>query len=806
MLGLVRHSELEDARSTDLDEQLLTEKVDMLFKGTQGAVGTLLGVGALFAYLLLGRIDLVGLVLWYVALCATLLGRLLLSRRYVQAARAGLKNPRRWLNLFRAAVASTTLVLGSLLLLIEPTPMDGQQLLIMLFLVGLTAGALARLPDLPAFSTYVVFVLGPFVGKLIWVGNEQSLTFAALTVILMLTLLRFSQQYNDILEKTLRMQIRNHRLQAELKTEKSRLDNRLGRVLNDSSAEILIVNARSLRCLQGNSGALSSLGYSPTALSHVRLPELVEGIDEDAFEQLIAPLRQDKTDFIFYSGRLRRANGSSYPAELRLHLSSQEVPPIIVVTALDITERNAHEQKLSDQANYDQLTQLPNRRYMLSCVQQGFIRAERQQSQIALLYMDLDHFKHINDSLGHTAGDALLLQAAARIRSVLRASDTAARMGGDEFLVMLEGLHNGAHAQVVADKLVNTFKQPFELDGHQVFATTSVGISLYPQDGTEVENLIQNADTAMYEAKTNGRSGYRYFSSNMRQEAEKRLIIGNQLRQAISAQELFLVYQPMIDLETQRIVGAEALLRWNNPELGMVSPSEFIPIAESMGLIEAIGRFVMQTACIEAQQWETLVADPPRVSLNVSSQQFRNGNLIACVDEALQISGLAASRLELEITESLLIQDSEAPLDIIRALRERAISLALDDFGTGYSSLSYLKRFPLQILKIDRSFISDIGVDKNDEALVEAIIAMAKSMDLHIVGEGVENEVQLKFLRERGVQSIQGYFYSPPLSVSDFRKLLQTNAGDLNPRFQPVSHRNHRAHRNAETPAAIETP
>jgi diguanylate cyclase (GGDEF)-like protein len=486
----------------------------------------------------------------------------------------------------------------------------------------------------------------------------------------------------------------------------------------------------------------------------------------------IRKMETGEQDVVLHRGRNLRKNGSSYPVEVRFQLSTQETPPILVVTALDITEREVYEQKLTDQANFDQLTKLPNRHFMLSHVDRGLSRARRADNSLALLYMDLDNFKNINDSLGHSAGDELLKQAAERIRSVLREQDTPARLGGDEFLIMLEELGNPEDAEVVADKLVKMFKKPFILDSRQVYSTTSIGISIYPDDGDTVEMLMQNADTAMYQAKSSGRSHYQFFSQEMRREAEERLQIANHLRHALDKHELSLVYQPIMDIVSGRVVGAESLVRWHNPELGQVPPDQFVPIAESLGLIEDIGRFVLNTACKDAVEWGSIGWGSVYVSVNLSSQQFRNGDLLSSVDGALRESGLSSENLVLEITEGLLLQGSHNPLEIINGLRERNIRLALDDFGTGYSSLSFLKRFPLQMLKIDHSFINDLKEDSNDETLVEAIIAMANSLSLDVIAEGAESQKQLDFLQQRGVRLVQGYYFSPPLFASAFNELL----------------------------------
>jgi diguanylate cyclase (GGDEF)-like protein/PAS domain S-box-containing protein len=588
----------------------------------------------------------------------------------------------------------------------------------------------------------------------------------------MLIFMKFGKLYNDILTDSLRLRYKNQALLNDIVKERNTLDNRLGRILNESSNEVFVVNADSLLCLQVNAGAVKNLGYTQEELRQTRLLNIFDDLDQEGFNSLIHPMETGEQDVVLHRGRNLRKNGSSYPVEVRLQLSTQETPPILVVTALDITEREVYEQKLTDQANFDQLTKLPNRHFMLSHVDRGLSRARRAENSLALLYMDLDNFKNINDSLGHSAGDELLKQAAERIRSVLREQDTPARLGGDEFLIMLEELGNPEDAEVVADKLVKMFKKPFILDSRQVYSTTSIGISIYPDDGDTVEMLMQNADTAMYQAKGSGRSHYQFFSQEMRREAEERLQIANHLRHALDKHELSLVYQPIMDIVSGRVVGAESLVRWHNPELGQVPPDQFVPIAESLGLIEDIGRFVLNTACKDAVEWGSIGWGSVYVSVNLSSQQFRNGDLLSSVDGALRESGLSSENLVLEITEGLLLQGSHNPLEIINGLRERNIRLALDDFGTGYSSLSFLKRFPLQMLKIDHSFINDLKEDSNDETLVEAIIAMANSLSLDVIAEGAESQKQLDFLQQRGVRLVQGYYFSPPLFASAFNELL----------------------------------
>jgi diguanylate cyclase (GGDEF)-like protein/PAS domain S-box-containing protein len=762
---------VDTPKTLNIDRQVRMDRANMLFARTDGAIISLLCASAVYVYLQMGQHDWRWLVAWYGLLCVTLLGRTRLSSAYKSGHSFDDSLPQ-WLKQYRLGVLSSGIMLGGITFLFPNGESSIYQMLTFIILVSITVGALVVLPDFKSLAIYVLTLMGPLVVVYATKGSELYFGMSMLILILMLIFMKFGKLYNDTLTDSLRLRYENQALLNDIVKEKNTLDNRLGRILNESSNEVFVVNADSLLCLQVNAGAVKNLGYTQEELRQTRLLNIFDDLDQEGFNSLIHPMETGEQDVVLHRGRNLRKNGSSYPVEVRFQLSTQETPPILVVTALDITEREVYEQKLTDQANFDQLTKLPNRHFMLSHVDRGLSRARRADNSLALLYMDLDNFKNINDSLGHSAGDELLKQAAERIRSVLREQDTPARLGGDEFLIMLEELGNPEDAEVVADKLVKMFKKPFILDSRQVYSTTSIGISIYPDDGDTVEMLMQNADTAMYQAKSSGRSHYQFFSQEMRREAEERLQIANHLRHALDKHELSLVYQPIMDIVSGRVVGAESLVRWHNPELGQVPPDQFVPIAESLGLIEDIGRFVLNTACKDAVEWGSIGWGSVYVSVNLSSQQFRNGDLLSSVDGALRESGLSSENLVLEITEGLLLQGSHNPLEIINGLRERNIRLALDDFGTGYSSLSFLKRFPLQMLKIDHSFINDLKEDSNDETLVEAIIAMANSLSLDVIAEGAESQKQLDFLQQRGVRLVQGYYFSPPLFASAFNELL----------------------------------
>ncbi len=439
----------------------------------------------------------------------------------------------------------------------------------------------------------------------------------------------------------------------------------------------------------------------------------------------------------------------------------------------DITVRKVYEERLFNQANFDSLTRLPNRVLAFDRLTQAIARAHRNGRTVAVMFIDLDNFKNVNDTLGHAAGDQLLIEAAKRLRNATRKGDTVARLSGDEFLVILPDLATVRDSKVVAHKILTGFSTPFPLEGRELFFTVSIGLSTYPDDSDNPHTLLQHADAAMYRAKASGRNTYCYFTPDINRQAVHRLELESHLRQALEREEFVIQYQPIIDVVEQRMIGAEALLSWHNPTLGRVSPEQFIPVAEETGLIVPLGEWVMETACIQAKAWQEQLQSPFRIAINVSSRQFREKNFVKMVRRVLEKSHLTASNLELEITENLLLKESSEASAILNELSQMQVSLAVDDFGTGYSALSYLKHFPFNSLKIDRTFVRDITTDKEDAALTRAIIVMAQSLGLKVTGEGVETRQQLSFLHEEGCNQVQGYYFCKPLPARKFSELLR---------------------------------
>jgi diguanylate cyclase (GGDEF)-like protein len=449
------------------------------------------------------------------------------------------------------------------------------------------------------------------------------------------------------------------------------------------------------------------------------------------------------------------------------------------------TEIGRFHLELERQANYDALTGLANRNLLLDRLGQALIYARRHERMAAVLVMDLDRFKNINDSLGHSEGDVLLCEVARRLRDCVREGDTVARFGGDEFVVVFADMATIADVAPLAHKILAAVAAPMRIGGQEHTASVSIGISGYPQDGDDVDALLRNADTAMYRAKEQGGNSVEFFTAEMQHDAEQRLQIEAGLRHALEHGELLLEFQPIVDIRSGRIASAEALVRWRHPERGLVPPAQFIPVAEETGLIVPLGEWVLRETCAQVRRWLCLGLGPLPVAVNLSARQFRNAGLAASVAEILREADCPPAALQLEITESAIMQHADRALAAMRQINDLGVRLSIDDFGTGYSSLSYLKRFPVHKLKIDRSFVRDIDADANDEAIAGAIVAMAKQLGLRTVAEGVETQEQLRRLTLLGCDEYQGYLFAASCGAEDFARLLVRNREPSEQRLAP---------------------
>jgi diguanylate cyclase (GGDEF)-like protein/PAS domain S-box-containing protein len=468
----------------------------------------------------------------------------------------------------------------------------------------------------------------------------------------------------------------------------------------------------------------------------------------------------------------RRADGSIVPLELALSELRIEEKQYYIGVLRDITERKQNEERLRFLATRDHLTGLPNRAMYRDRLEQAVAQADDAGTHFGVLFVDLDHFKNINDTLGHQFGDRMLQEVARRLESSVGASDAVYHLSGDEFTIVLDQVRNTDQAADLARQLLTTLSQPFEIDGREIYSSGSIGIVLYPENAASISNLLKNVDTAVHHAKRQGRNTFTFYSEQLSENMIRRLQIENGLRRALERQELLVVYQPKMDLQNGGCVGAEALLRWTSAELGFVSPAEFIPVAEETGLIVPIGDWVLQHVCQQIRTWNDQGRPPMRIAVNLSARQFRETGLTTRITQILAQSEISAQMLELELTESMLVENADEAIEALRAFKSLGITLSIDDFGTGYSSLSYLKRFPIDALKIDQSFVRDIPESQDDMSITKAIISMGCSLELKLVAEGTETLEQITFLRGNGCHIAQGYYFSKPVPAAQFEGFL----------------------------------
>jgi len=497
-----------------------------------------------------------------------------------------------------------------------------------------------------------------------------------------------------------------------------------------------------------------SLGIETLHRMHSHAPDIpiivLTGIADDALA--LAAMRQGAQDYLL-------------KGQLDINLLSRSIRYTI--------ERKRAEVEIKKLAYYDALTGLPNRVLFTDRLKQAIVMAERDMKGLALLFLDLDRFKYVNDTLGHAYGDRLLKISADRIQGCLRVTDTVARLGGDEFVIILPLLAGSEDASKVADKILETLRKPVQLENHTIYTSASIGIALYPQNGATVDTLLKNADISMYQAKEKGRNNYQFFTEDMNEQALARQMIESSMRHAMTQSEFFLVYQPLFDFASRRVIGLEALIRWRHPQHGDMMPSQFIGVAEETGMIIPIGEWVLRTACRQAGQWHQCSPEGLRISVNISASQFMHDSFLGTVKSVLEESDLPAGCLELELSESSIMERAERNFHVLTRLKEMGVSVAIDDFGTGYSFLSCLKDFPIDRVKIDGSFMQDITPDGDNAAIVEAIILMAHTLKLNVAAEGIEHEKQFSFLHRHKCDELQGFLMCRPLLPEDILPLLQ---------------------------------
>lgn len=527
-------------------------------------------------------------------------------------------------------------------------------------------------------------------------------------------------------------------------------------------------------------------GWAVAEASGKSLQQVFRIIDaitrETAEDPMVLAMQENRTVALTPNCVLVRRDGTECAIEdsaAPIHDRRGQVVGAVMVFH-DVSEARASSLRMSHLAQHDSLTDLPNRIMFNDRLNQAVALADRQQDRIAVLYMDLDRFKHTNDTLGHTIGDALLRAVADRLRDCVRTSDTVSRQGGDEFVVLLPHISDIQHADMIARKVLVAMRAPYTIEGHKLHFTVSMGIAIYPDDGMDVDTLLKNADLAMYQAKDSGRDNVQFYKSELNVRAVERQVIESGLRSALQRQEFVLHYQPRVSLQTGAIVGVEALVRWQRPQRGLVLPVEFMQVAEETGLIVPIGRWVLLEACRQARAWEEAGWPRVRIAVNISAVELRAFDFVASVRSALLKTGLKPEYLELELTEAFLMQDEKITDATLRALRDMGVRMTLDDFGTGYSSLSYVRRLPISCLKIDHSFVRSLGAadDADDASIVIAVINMGRSLHMGVVAEGVETAAQLDFLKNQGCPEAQGYYFGRPVAHGGIERLLDSNASE----------------------------
>jgi diguanylate cyclase (GGDEF)-like protein/PAS domain S-box-containing protein len=546
----------------------------------------------------------------------------------------------------------------------------------------------------------------------------------------------------------------------------------------ESASEGVVITDADGRILDVNSAFSRITGYSREEILGENIRVLQSGRHDAAFYQQFWEAIRDKGT---WQGEIwdRKKNGEVHPKWLSVSAVTENgrVSRFIGLFS-DISVMKKTQEQLYEMAHYDSLTGLPNRRYFLDRLKESLERARRTRESLALMFVDLDGFKLVNDNLGHHAGDQLLVEIANRLKQRTRESDTVARMGGDEFTVILTNVMS-SHAIVrVARKILGRVSEAITLDGTEVFLSSSIGIAVFPDDGADVEGLLQAADTALYKAKDLGKNGYQFFSPEMNQRAVERLTLQSQIRQGLAAKEFIPYYQPQLDIQDCKVSGIEALARWQSATVGTVSPEQFIPFAEETGLIHEVGMAVLRRACMQGAEWLAKGMLPARLGINISAHQLRGADFITSIESVLGETGFPAERLEVELTESILVEDIPGDVDKLRRLKKMRILLTIDDFGAKYSSFAYLRRLPLDRLKLDRSFVQDLPADGRASEIVTAIVAMARSLGLDLVAEGVETREQAALLRDLGCSSIQGYFCSRPFPAEGFASFLERACKD----------------------------
>lgn len=786
--------------SEEAHREILAHQVALLFRQLPTAIAAAMLVALVVVGVMWREAETTRLLVWLAAVGIVSLYRVLLWLRFDHEAPAAAEIAP-WLGNFLAGTLLSGLVWGAAGVLLVG---DGlvHQFFFGMLLVGLSAGAVSTLSShRHAYALFLVPALTPYAIHMASFMDPTRVALASLTLFYMALMLGISDRIHTTIQDSLRLRFRNLGLVGNLSAARVNLEEAnmaLQREIAQrrSAQEVLMKSEQKLRLhvqqaplafiewdllfrvVEWNPAAERIFGFSreeargrhaASLIAGERSCESVAGL----WKQLLA---QKRSAQVTVENRTR--DGRTIICEwFYTPLTDPQGRVSSVITlAQDVTANRQAQERLNYLAYHDELTGLPNRALFSDRLSQAMIEARRQGRCVGVLLLDIDNFKLVNDTMGHDAGNVLLRDIGMRLAACVRDGDSVARFGGDEFGLVLADMADPRDAMKVTQKIFDAFAQAFKLEGREFFIGASIGITVYPNDSDELDGLVKNADSAMYHAKAQGRNNFQFYSADLTARARSRLVMETNLRHALSRGEFQLQFQPKFSVATGAISGAEALIRWHSAELGMVSPNQFVSVAEESGLILPIGEWVMRSACEQMQRWRAAGLPAISLAVNISSRQFGNGRLVEMIAGVLASTGFDPTQLEIEITESLLMGGSMAIVAELARLKELGISISVDDFGTGYSSLSYLKRFPVDTVKIDRSFVSGLPDDQDDAAIVRAIIAMSHSLRMRVIAEGVETSAQSQFLRDAGCQEIQGYYCGRPVDSVQFEGLLRAQA------------------------------
>ena len=776
----------------------LGERVQLLYESAATSQWFALVVGAILVGTQWGAVDPAVLLPWFGCLALLSVSRLVSIAIYRRAAHP---DQQLWYRRFFLAVGGSGLIWGSAALFLAGNSSPEQQVVVLLILAGMVAAAVPYLSIAPrVYYLYALLTFGPVVAIFFGRAGPLNAGMGAVGAVYLVGMLSAARRINRYMVSSLNLRRENAGLVRVLREANTRMEasnsaltveiGERRQAEHDLEESLALVRATLESTKDGilvvdNAGNIVGFNNRFTEMWALRAaPEL--GRNGLPVQEQMLPQIKDAERFRERLREMRDEVAAESHDVLELMdgrvFERYSIPHRVAGSTVgrvwnfrDVSERVRAERDLHFIANHDHLTALPNRAMFSRRLQEAMLRAQRHAGKLAVLFIDLDRFKDINDTLGHHAGDRLLTEVAARLSRTMRKTDTIARLGGDEFVVLLEDLQDPEDAGRVAQHFVDVLAEPYALDGREIRTSASIGISTFPTDTEDLHSLLKYADIAMYRAKEQGRNAFVFYSATLNLHSIERLALAASLRHAVERDQLIAHYQPKVDLASGRVIGAEALLRWRHPDLGLIPPATFIPLAEENGLIVPMGEWVMRTACAEARKWQRPGA-PVTVAVNLSAHQFRRSDLMAQVMRAVADSGLAPGLLELELTESAVMQNSAQAIDIMVQLRTAGVRLAIDDFGTGYSSLAYLKRFPIDSIKIDRSFVGDILSDPDDAAITRTVIAMAHSLRLKAVAEGIESAEQVEFLRRHGCDEAQGYFYGRPMPAAEFMAFLNSRS------------------------------